>query len=195
MSVALKHEKFTYRDYMQLPDEPRVELIRGDFLMCAAPNLQHQRSSGTLFVHLWEWVQNRLLGEVFSAPTDVVLSNENVVQPDILFVSAEKMKTVGELNIQVAPDLVVEILSPSHEGRDRILKKSVYEEFGVSEYWVVDPKRQTVTVMVREKKKLQTKKVYSHKQTVKSTLLEGFEIPLARLFTSAKRPKHSKRLL
>ena len=139
--------KFTYRDYLLLPEGDRRELIEGEFYVVPAPNVRHQAISRNLGLRLWELVRSHGLGQVFLAPTDVVLSPESVVQPDILFVSNERRGIITEANVSGAPDLVVEILSPSTAERDRELKLTLYARYGVREYWIVDPDDETVEVM------------------------------------------------
>ena len=153
--------KFTYGDYLLLPEGDRRELIEGDFFITPVPNIRHQESgsitpvpnirhqviSRNLGIRLWEHVDTNGLGQVFLAPTDVVLSPESVVQPDILFVSNERRGIITEANVSGAPDLVVEILSPSTAERDRELKLTLYARYGVREYWIVDPDDETVEVM------------------------------------------------
>ena len=137
----------TYDDYLQFPDDgKRHEIIEGDHYMTPAPRTKHQRVSGRLFVALSGFTASRRLGEVFAAPFDVVLSDANVVQPDLLFVSAARAAIVTEDNIQGAPDLVVEILSESSRKKDEVTKRKLYERFGVQEYWIVDPELEIVKV-------------------------------------------------
>ena len=140
--------KFTYRDYLLLPEQDRRELIGGDFyFMPPSPNFSHQSISRNLGKLLWDFVMANNIGVVVSAPMDVVFSDFDVVQPDILFISNEKRSIITETNISGAPDLVVEILSPSTADRDRELKLSLYTRFGVNEYWIVDPENNTVQVL------------------------------------------------
>lgn len=140
--------KFTYRDYLLLPEQDRRELIGGDFyFMPPSPNFSHQSISRNLGKLLWDFVRANNIGVVVSAPMDVVFSDFDVVQPDILFISNEKRNIITETNISGAPDLVVEILSPSTADRDRELKLSLYTRFGVNEYWIVDPENNTVQVL------------------------------------------------
>ena len=141
--------KFTYRDYLLLPEGDRRELIEGDFstwYACA------QHSGIRSFRGTWAYVSGSMSTPTDSvkwswAPTDVVLSPESVVQPDILFVSNERRGIITEANVSGAPDLVVEILSPSTAERDRELKLTLYARYGVREYWIVDPDDETVEVM------------------------------------------------
>ena len=139
--------RFTYRDYLLLPEGDRRELIEGDFFITPVPNIRHQVISRNLGIRLWEFIRSNALGEILWAPTDVVLSPESVVQPDILFVSHERRDIITEANVSGAPDLVVEILSPGTAGRDRELKLTLYAGHGVREYWIVDPEDETVEVV------------------------------------------------
>ena len=131
--------RFTYRDYLLLPEGDRRELIEGDFYVVPAPSIRHQTVAANLGTLLRERVRRNRLGIILWAPTDVVLSPETVVQPDILFVSNERRGIITEPNVSGAPDLVVEILSPGTEERDRELKLNLYARYGVREYWIVDP--------------------------------------------------------
>ena len=139
--------KFTYRDYTLLPEGDRRELIEGDFYVVPAPSIRHQTIAANVGTALRHFVRRNRLGTVLWAPTDVVLSPESVVQPDIVFVSNERSGIITEDNIAGAPDLVVEILSPSTAERDRELKLTLYTRFGVREYWIVDPEENTVQVL------------------------------------------------
>ena len=139
--------KFTYRDYLLLPEQDRRELIEGDFYVVPAPSLRHQEVLANLAFALRVFVKKNVLGRVYLAPVDVVLSDEDVVQPDIVFVSEERREILSETNIVGAPDLVIEILSPSTADRDKNLKLSLYVRAGVREYWIVDPVEETVQVV------------------------------------------------
>ena len=139
--------RFTYRDYLLLPEGDRRELIEGDFHVVPAPSIRHQTVAANLGTLLRERVRRNRLGIILWAPTDVVLSPETVVQPDILFVSNERRGIIMEANVSGAPDLVVEILSPGTAERDRELKLNLYARYGVREYWIVDPEDETVEVM------------------------------------------------
>ena len=139
--------KFTYRDYLLLPEGDRRELIEGDFHVVPGPSFRHQTVSANIGEILRGFVRKEKLGTVLWAPFEVVLSPESVVQPDILFVSNERREIITEDNVAGAPDLVVEILSPSTAERDRELKLTLYTRYGVREYWIVDPEDSTVQVM------------------------------------------------
>jgi len=129
--------KCTYADYKTWPDDERWEIIDGDaFAMTPAPSLKHQKTLGTLHLKLAGFFLGKACS-AFLAPTDVVLDETNVVQPDLLVV-CDKNKMTGA-NIQGAPDLVVEVLSPSTSLKDKREKKALYERFGVREYLLVYP--------------------------------------------------------
>ena len=172
---------FTYRDYLLLPEQDRRELIEGDFYVVPAPSLKHQsvvRNLGTL---LWDFVRRNSLGTVFWAPTDVVLSQESVVQPDILFVSNERRGVITEANISGAPDLVVEVLSPSTADRDKQLKLSLYARHGVGEYWIVDPDGESLQVVQLGPGGSDSVTTYAS-GTMESPILPGLRIALDEVF-------------
>ncbi len=139
--------RVTYDDYLLLPEDRRYELIDGGLLMTPAPQTYHQLILRNLEYLLHGFVSSRSLGEIYFAPCDVVLSDFDVVQPDLLFVSAERRSIIGESAIVGAPDLVVEILSPSTATRDRVLKPKLYARAGVQELWLVDPAERSIEVL------------------------------------------------
>ncbi len=137
MSIPKEKERYTYQDYCGWPDEERWEIIDGVvYDMTPAPTFNHQDIAGNLFNILKNALKNKQC-VVGIAPSDIVLSNHDVVQPDV-FVICDKNK-ITDKNIQGAPDLVVEILSPSTSKKDRWIKKYLYEKFGVREYLIIDP--------------------------------------------------------
>lgn len=139
--------KLTYHDYLLLPeDSNRYEIIDGDLYMTPSPVTRHQRISKAILILLDRFVRESKLGEVFHAPIDVLLSDTDVVVPDLVFVSAERAKIVMEKNIKGAPDLMIEILSPSTAGRDRDIKMKRYAKFKVPEYWIIDPDARSVEI-------------------------------------------------
>lgn len=129
------------------------------------------------------FVRANNLGEVFLSPCDVVLSNYDVVQPDILFVSHARSGIVTEANLQGAPDLVGEILSPSTAQYDRGYKRTLYGRHGVREYWLVDPEAQRVEVLVGSTGGLAPAATYQRGQALVSPLLAGLTIELDQLFS------------
>ena len=144
--TVTEKKKYTYEDYLKTPDDERYELIEGELLMTPSPIPKHQRISRELEFEIIKFVKANDLGEVFYAPCDVYLDNENVVQPDILFISKERLNIIGEKNIQGAPDLAIEIISESTAYRDLVQKKKLYAKFGVKEYWIVIPGEESIEI-------------------------------------------------
>ena len=160
-------------------EDQRFELLDGELVVVLAPNLRHQRIGTRLGALLHAFVQEGSQGEVFHAPCDVVLSNTDVVQPDLLFVSDERAHLLlGGDNVLGAPDLVVEILSPATAGRDRTLKRALYARHGVKEYWLVDPDARTVTVLELGAGDFEVVGTYGEGQTMASPTLSGFSAGL-----------------
>ena len=177
--------KLSYEDYRNAPGDERCELLDGDLVMVAAPNLKHQKVLRQLSQELGQFIDEHGLGELFFAPCDVVLSNTDVVQPDLLFVSRERGHLLsGGENVRGAPDLVVEILSPATAERDRGYKRELYGRHGVAEYWLVDPMAETVSVHRQRAGVLTVARTFSRKQTLRSPLLPGLELHLEDVFSS-----------
>ena len=139
---------FTWRDAQRMPDDGnRYEAIGGELFMTAAPNFRHQKVSQRVFKELDRSLQEPGHGEVVYAPFGVEFpATDEGVQPDLLFVSNERREILGSDWIRGAPDLVVEILSPSTASHDRGIKLELYERQGVREYWIVDPDEHVVDV-------------------------------------------------
>ena len=143
----IQSSRLTYEDYLQFPDDgKRHEIVEGDHYMTPAPRTKHQKISVNLATAMASFAKQHKLGLVFTAPCDVILSDENVVQPDLLFVSTARAAIVTEDNIQGAPDIMVEILSESSRKKDEVTKRKLYERFGVQEYWIVDPELEIVKI-------------------------------------------------
>ncbi|MGQ9631389.1 MAG: Uma2 family endonuclease [bacterium] len=174
--------KFTYEDYCQLPEDKRYELIGGEFFMVPSPSPYHQDILRNLLGALNAYVVDQALGKVYCAPLDVVLSDEDVVQPDILFISKDRVDIIGERSIRGAPDLVVEILSPATAERDRTLRKKLYAKYGVRECWLVDPESEAVEVFQLGERGFESVSRYEGEGVVKSAILEGLAIPLGEIF-------------
>ncbi len=144
MSVS----QITWQDVQQAPEDgKRREAIGGELYVTAAPSLRHQRVAQRLERVLCRLLQDPGHGEVFRAPVGVEFpATGEGVQPDLLFASNRRSGILAEAWIKGAPDLVVEILSPTTEDRDRGLKRELYERQGVREYWIVDPEEDAVEV-------------------------------------------------
>jgi Uma2 family endonuclease len=126
--------------FQMLPEGTLAELINGTIYMSPAPNPFHQRVIRNLSFAISSFVEQNRRGEVFFAPCDVYLDNHsNAVQPDIIFISSKKNGIITKSGILGIPDLLIEVLSPGNSDHDTIIKKDLYEKFGVQEYWIVNP--------------------------------------------------------
>lgn len=139
--------QLTYEDYALIPDDgQRHEIIHGEEHVSPSPSTPHQRVVQRLFVQLTLHVEDAQLGEVFVAPLDVILSDTNIVQPDVLFVSEAQSHLVTERGVEGVPDLVVEVLSEGNRRHDEVRKRKLYEQFAVPEYWIADPALETMKI-------------------------------------------------
>jgi Uma2 family endonuclease len=141
---------FTYSQLVhlreKLDDHNRYEIIDGELQVTPAPAPEHQWLSGQFFGLLWTHVRQNHLGMVFCAPLDVMFTDFSVVEPDIVYITAEQVARIGRRGIEEAPTLVIEILSPSTTARDRGIKRELYERQGVPHYWLAHPTRRTLEV-------------------------------------------------
>jgi Uma2 family endonuclease len=140
-------KKYTYEDYLQIPDEPgyRFEVLEGELVREPSPNVPHQRASRELLMILNNYFREAdPESEVFAAPLDVTFDELNVVQPDILYVSGEKKEILKHTRIDGPPTLVVEILSPSTYRKDRLRKMQIYQRAKIQHYWLVNPDDKTL---------------------------------------------------
>ena len=178
-----RKEKLTVRDYMSMPDDGRrFELIDGELIFLPTPYVIHQMIIGELIRVLGAFEDSRDIGRVYISPLDVVLSEHDVLQPDVFFISKKRLHIVGELNIQGAPDLVIEVLSPDTEERDRGIKRDLYLRFGVREYWIIDPANITCEVLRAGDTEFEIVRVYVEGTTATSNVLEGIQVEVDRLF-------------
>jgi len=177
--------KLTYADFVLFPDDgKRHELIDGEHYVTPSPNLRHQTISGRLHLWIGKYLEERPVGRVWSAPLDVVLSQHDVVEPDLIYVSNARGSILTKQNIQGAPDLAVEILSPGTRKTDEITKRHAYERWGIGEYWVVDPELDGVKIYrLRERTFARADELFADDDAVLTTpLLPDLAISLKRLF-------------
>jgi Uma2 family endonuclease len=181
MSFADKKERFRYEDYLTWPDEERWELIDGRACdMTPALSFKHQRIVGNTY-HLIRRVLRHSHCVVGIAPTDIILSPYDVVQPDV-FVVCDSAK-ITDQNIQGAPDLVVEVLSPTTSRKDRWEKKALYERAGVLEYILIDPEGQYVERYLLESSgKFDRGAVFTAEHALRLKSLESVELPVCEVF-------------
>jgi Uma2 family endonuclease len=177
--------RLTYELLLRLPaDGKRHELIDGEHYVTPAPTTRHQRSLGNLYMMLRRFCDERQLGEVFFAPVDVVLSELDVVEPDLLFIARSRSAIVQEACVTEAPDLVVEVLSPSTRRTDALVKRKLYERFGVREYWIVDPEIARIEVYRKSADGLHRvlEPSLEGQPTFVSPLFPGLELALETIF-------------
>src|SRR5438067_7715755 len=131
--------RWTYAEFARLPsDSNRYEVIGGELYVTPAPGMSHQRIVTDLTFALEAHVRAHELGWVFVGPVDILFGEGDYLEPDLVYVRPERRGIVTERGLEAAPDLVVEVLSPSTSKRDRTLKRDRYRHFGVPEYWIVD---------------------------------------------------------
>ena len=139
--------RLTYEDFLDFPDDGRRhELIDGEHYVTPSPNAKHQVIVGNLHWLIRRYLEEQPRGRVFLAPFDVVFSSFDVVEPDLLYISTERLAVLTAKHVRGAPDLVVEILSEGTRRTDEVTKRRLYERFQVQEYWVVDPVIDTIKV-------------------------------------------------
>ena len=184
LSTKSTPDRYTYKDYLLIDDDKRYEILRGGLIMVPAPFTIHQRLLRNIEDILWNFVKEKKLGEVLVAPTDVVLSEDIVVQPDILFISKEGLDIIKEAAIMGSPDLIVEIISPSSASYDTVEKRDIYEEYGVKEYWLVFPQEKAIEVLTLEDGVYRELCKGRKTGVVRSKIIVGLEVDLKEVFES-----------
>lgn len=177
--------KLTYDDFLLFPDDgQRHELIDGEHVVTPSPNRQHQRLSVRLTTSLANYFTAHPIGEVFHAPFDCVMSDHDVVEPDLLVVMVDQNDIVTPQHVRGAPAIVVEILSPGTRRVDEQNKRELYDRAGVREYWVVDPQNRTVAVHRRAPNGvfLKTDVLPADAEALTTSLLPGFQRSLVEFF-------------
>jgi Uma2 family endonuclease len=179
--------KFTYEDFLNFPEDgKRHEIIDGEHLVTPSPNTKHQAVSMNLAATLWTYLKEHPIGAVFAAPFDVVFSDFDVVEPDVLYISRERAGVLTEKQMRGAPDLVVEILSPGTRKTDEVTKRRLYERSAVNEYWVVDPELDAIKIYRRVEGTFARVAELTAEtgDTLTTPLLPGFAVSLAAVFAS-----------
>jgi len=184
MLIAERKNKYTIDDYLLLEEGAPFQLINNDLIMSPSPLLAHQLILGEFYDILKDYVrENNNKGLIVLSPIDVHFDEGNVYQPDLIYISNDRITEIAKERIEGAPDLIIEILSPSNAYYDLRLKKDIYEKYGVKEYIIIDPIAQNADLYV-----LKEGLYYLHQKAVKtetlnSVLLPGFNIELSTLFT------------
>lgn len=175
--------RFTYEDYAALPDNgKRYQLVEGDLVMSPSPSLRHQHIVMRLGSSLHAHALQRGLGTVYSAPTDVIMAEDEVYQPDLVFVSNANGRMLQPDAIHGAPDLCVEILSQHNRKIDLQVKRKSYARHGVLEYWIVDPDADTLTVYALQDDPETPLRTLGPSDALSSALLPGLDLELAPIF-------------
>lgn len=178
--------KLTYDDFLLFPDDgKRHELIDGKHYVTPSPNRKHQAIAWNLTVIIGTYLETHPVGRAFAAPFDVLFSEFDVVEPDLLYISnARRDEILTTQHVRGAPNLVVEIGSPSTRKRDETIKRKLYERFGVEEYWVIDPDIETIAVYRRIGEGYQRvlELTVEQNDTLTTPLLPGLHAPLDRIF-------------
>ena len=175
--------KFTYRDLQAIPpDHHRYEIVDGELFVSPSPIFLHQLLVSNLHRRLAQHASKRKLGVVVVAPCDIVFSRYTVLEPDIFFVSKNRFQIIGEKNLSGPPDLVVEVLSPSTSRLDREIKFKQYAQYGVPEFWLVDPGRKTIKIFRLKAREYEVAALLRFGDTLTSPLFPGLAIPVAELW-------------
>ena len=174
---------WTYADYAALPDDGRrYEILDGMLYMVAGPNTAHQRAVGRFFYHLTTHVELTGRGMVFHSPYDVELAPKDVAQPDVVVVLNAHLDIIKASHIVGVPDLLVEVLSPGTAAQDRRRKRERYARAGVPEYWIANPFRKMVEVLVLEGDAYRSLGVFSGAETLPSRIVPDFPVPVEQFF-------------
>ena len=176
--MATVTRPLTYDDLCQMPDDGnRYEIIGGELIVSPSPNRPHQRLLTKLHAEVWRYVQERGLGEAYSVPVDVRLSPHDVVQPDLLFIRQDRLDIYNRRgDVQGAPDLVVEVISPSSVKTDPGAKLDLYAASGIPEYWLINPATKRFQGFVLREGRYE--EVAPVAGRYRSTVIDGFELDL-----------------
>ena len=172
----------TPEEFWALPESALpTEYINGKIIMAPSPTPLHQLASGNIFTTLNDYVRRGSLGQLFYSPLDLVLPSGAVVQPDIFLLQDKDFRqAVSDKRVHAVPPFVVEILSPGSVALDTLTKRSLYEQNGVREYWIVDLEDVSVAQLVLRKKHYVLSQ-HLEDDTIKSTVLTGFEMQVGEL--------------
>ena len=174
---------WTYDDYAALPDDGnRYEIVNGVLIMAPAPGPEHQSIAVRIAYYMFPHIDLAGIGKLFTAPLDVDLGPKNVYQPDLVVVLNTHLDRVAEKKIIGAPDLVVEVASPSTAAYDRLTKYEKYAHAGIREYWMVKPKSRSVEVLVLEGREYRSLGIFRGEQTLPSRIVPDLPVGVERFF-------------
>lgn len=173
----------TYNDYLRLTpaDSPNYELQNGKIVYTPSPIFKHQETQNLLSTYLTMHVLQNKLGKVVTAPMDTKFNENNVFQPDILFVQQDRLAIINKI-VDGAPDLVVEILSPANDAKEMSYKKYIYETSGVKEYWIINIEQQTLIQYLLIDNELHRQKQLTITDTLQAVAVPNFTIKLQLIF-------------
>jgi Uma2 family endonuclease len=180
-TLEKRAKRWTYEEYYKLEDDQRYEIIDGQLLMAPAPDTWHQDWLGDLYSLLRSFVKTNKLGRLFFAPVDVVLDEENTVQPDLVFVSAPNASIIQTRAIFGTPDLLVEVVSPSSGRRDRSQKMKLYARFGVKEYWIGDAGKRSLEIFTLREGRYELHGAAEARGKLSSLVLTGLKFDVAEI--------------
>lgn len=191
-NLAYKLKKYTYADLLEMDNDKRYELIDGELYLMSSPKILHQEIVGEIYVQLRNYLKGKKC-KAFVSPLDVCLSGVknpnkeyNVVQPDVLVVCDEN-KLTKDMGIQGAPDLVIEVLSPSTRRHDTYRKFNLYQQYGVKEYWIIDTEAEVIYQYILNEKNIYTlPKTYEITEDIKVNILKNCIISLKDIIENAK---------
>jgi len=173
-----------YEDLFDLPADKRYEIIDGELYEMPGPNTDHAFTVMNLILAMAPTVL-ALEGRILTAPLDVFFQGANPVQPDLIVLMPDRLHLVGKRGIEGAPDLLIEVLSPSNPEHDRDRKRALYARGGVREYWLVDPEAATIEVLVLEGDAYRQHRLAAGDHPVDSTVLPGVSFPASAAFVAA----------
>lgn len=188
MTLPPKQERFTFADFLAWDEGQHTEIIHGETFMMATPSSEHQAISMELSRQLANFLEGKQC-RVYPAPFGVRLFEQDgdqpenidtVVEPDICVV-CDRTK-IDRRGCKGAPDLIVEILSPSTRRHDRLVKLNLYQQAGVREYWIVDPENEAVQVFTLDGGALIIREDYGREDVAKVNVLDGCFVELSKVF-------------
>jgi Uma2 family endonuclease len=180
--VRIEAELLTVEDYRATPEGTRYQLIEGELIMSPSPNLNHQTILGNLSQIFSRYLADHLIGKFYFAPLDVYLSDHDVVQPDLLFVTNANLGILADDGLHGAPDLAIEVLSPSTAQLDKKAKRILYARHGVKELWLVDPLLLQIQLYDFARDRAKPVQLVEEDETFSSPLLPGLTIAAVEVF-------------
>ena len=177
--------RLTYDDLLQLPDDgKRHELIDGEHYVTPTPNIRHQSIVGTIYLLIATYLETHRIGRILLSPLDVIFSDVDVVEPDLLYVSNARAEALAGVHVRGVPELLIEVASKRTRRRDETIKRRLYERVGVVEYWIVDPEIEAVRVFRRHEGGFTRADEHTREagDVLTTPLLPGLELPLSRVF-------------